>query len=277
MGDCRRCQVSLQPPFVRRVVSLIPFARPRPPPGSCTTWTPPWTPTSTPTSPTPCSSSLPTSFPLFSPNSLSRSRCPFFGSSPLIATTPYLSIIPHAASDPIPPFTAKDLKPLAENSLDGLVANLKRSGADEEAEDLEEEADVTAWAANGTARKAWVNQKGNRKSVKITKEVNPRQTLRHVFYFPTPPLLLLPFALCVDSALTTFLSVSFDPRRTSSPSTSSKVSLTSTTCPSRFPPSASTSTCLSTGMGSKYHSNLFFLSPPLRVLPCSHLLLTSPC
>ena len=33
--------------------------------------------------------------------------------------------------------------------------------------------DEESWALNGTARKAWVNVKDNRRRLKITKEVGP--------------------------------------------------------------------------------------------------------
>ena len=94
-------------------------------------------------------------------------------SSPLVSTTPYLAIEPLPSTSSLPKFSSNDLKPLKENSLDGIVANLKRSGANDEAEELEsEDVDEESWALNGTARKAWVNVKDNRKRLKITKEVS---------------------------------------------------------------------------------------------------------
>ncbi|KAL7416809.1 hypothetical protein BDY24DRAFT_378323 [Mrakia frigida] len=88
--------------------------------------------------------------------------------SPLLCTTPFLSLTPHPPTSPLPPFSSTtDLEPLKENSLDGLVANLRRRNGQVETDDLDEVRDEEkeSWA-----RKSWVNVKENRKAVRIGKE-----------------------------------------------------------------------------------------------------------
>lgn len=98
-------------------------------------------------------------------------------SSPLLATSPFLSFGPHPSSGSTTTFDAsKDLKPLKEDSLEGLVENLKRSGNDggEGMGELEEALDQgLAWPEG--KRKAWVGVKENREAVKVTKQVRSVQ------------------------------------------------------------------------------------------------------
>jgi len=161
-------------------------------------------------------------------------------SSPLLATTTFLSLHPQPSEDLFPGISAEDLKPLQENSLQGFIANLKRNGRDVGKLEREDEAD---WAASGNARYAWIGERDNRKSLRISKEVSTS--------------LLANWKL--ESALILVISISLrrvQSSRTWSRSTSFKACWTSTISQSLSLRLGSVSTYSRDGTGSEFGSEV---------------------